>query len=161
MSYQAITLNDEDADMTNLDLALELQAMFNAKFPNQLAVVSKGCFNTPFLTTYLTDTEHNKAHGNGICQNDQFRHSFMVNCEDGKFSLDFDAPCLMVNPENANLYYCSREKMKNLRKPCGDEKTIKEWFAKFLVKRAAFIALHRHNIKHLDVIDEKYFVIGE
>ena len=90
MSYQAITLNDEDADMTNLDLALELQAMFNAKFPNQLAVVSKGCFNTPFITPYLTDTEHNQAHGNGICQNDQFRHSFMVNCEAGKFSADVE-----------------------------------------------------------------------
>ena len=165
MSYQAITLNDEDADMSNRelanDLAKTLLAMFHAKFPNQLALVTKGCFGTVYVDTFLTDAAHINKHGNGIPQNDQFRHFFIVNVENGEFSLDFSAPCLMVNPENAVLYYCSREKMKNLRKPCGDEKTIKEWFAKFLDKRAAFIELHRDNIKNVNVIDEKYFVIGE
>jgi len=162
-------LNDEDADMktnelnvemSKIKLANELLAMFNGKFPNQLSLVSQGCFGSIYIDTFLTDAVHINKHGNGISQNDQFKHFFIVNVEDGKFSLDFSAPCLTVNPKVEHLY-CSHEKMKNLRKPCGDEKTIKEWFAKFLVKRAAFIALHRHNIKHLDVIDEKYFVIGE
>ena len=164
MSYQAITLNDEDADMSNRelanDLAKTLLAMFHAKFPNQLALVTKGCFGTVYVDTFLTDAAHINKHGNGIPQNDQFRHFFIVNVENGEFSLDFSAPCLTVNPINEHLY-CSHVKLKNLRKPCGDEKTIREWFAKFLVKRAAFIALHRDNIKNVNVIDEKYFVIGE
>lgn len=143
--------------MTNLDLALELQAMFVAKFPNQLAVASKGCLGSAFITTFLTDKAHITAHGGGISHNDPFRHSIIISDKNGIFEIDFDAPCLSVNPKEKHLC-SSSEKMKGLRKAQGDEKTIKEWFTKFLDKRAKFIALHRDNIKNVDKIDEKYFV---
>ena len=143
--------------MSNINLANDLVTMFNAKFPNQLAIASKGCLGSAFITTFLTDKAHIMAHGGGINHNDQFRHSITISDKNGGFEVDFDAPCLSVNPKEKHLF-SSCEKMKNLRKPCGDEKTIKEWFENFLDKRAAFIELHRDNIKNVNVIDEKYFV---
>ncbi len=143
--------------MSNINLANDLVTMFNAKFPNQLAIASKGCLGSAFITTFLTDKAHIMAHGGGISHNDQFRHSITISDKNGGFEVDFDTPCLSVNPKEKHLF-SSCEKMKNLRKPCGDEKTIKEWFTKFLDKRAKFIALHHDNIKNLNVIDEKYFV---
>ncbi len=143
--------------MSNLILANELVAMFNARFPNQLAVASKGCLGSAFLTTFLTDKAHIEKYGNGISHNDPFRHSIIISDKNGLFEVDFDAPCLSVNPKEKHLC-SSSEKIKALRKPYGDELTVKNWFANFLDRRAAFIAVHRDNIKNVDKIDEKYFV---
>ena len=143
--------------MSNLTLANELVAMFNARFPNQLAIASKGCLGSAFITTFLTDADHIKKHGGGISHNDPFRHAIIISDKNGLFEVDFDAPCLSVNPKEKHLF-SSSEKLKALRKPYGDGLTVKYWFEIFLDSRAAFIALHRDNIKNVDKIDEKYFV---